>query len=200
MDVDGTSDERWVRHTIPEHKPISSLALSRDDTALLVMFSSTTVPFVGVSQVQSMHLYDMRTYKLVRKMSGLAQTTYVIRACFGGVGENFLVSGSEGKWRDLCDVLTDRATDSLIYLWHRQSGALLAKLSGHTGCVNCVAWSPADPQLFVSGSDDGSIRVWGRERKAVKRRREEMELENGHPEHAELQSNGVTSAQINGHL
>ncbi len=104
MDIDGTSDERWVRHTILEHKPISSLALTRDDTALLVMFSSPTVPFVGVRQVQSMHLYDMRTHNLVRKVTGLAQTTYVIRACFGGVGENFLVSGSEGKWRGVRDV------------------------------------------------------------------------------------------------
>ncbi len=87
--------------------------------------------------------------------------------------------------------------DSLIYLWHRQSGALLTKLSGHTGCVNCVAWSPADPQLFVSGSDDGSIRVWGRERKAVKRRREEMEVENGH-ENSENHSDGDANAQNNG--
>lgn len=96
MDVDGTSDERWVLHTIQENKPITSLALSRDSTALLVMFSSTTVPFVGVSQVQSISLYDTRTHKLIRKVSGLAQTTFVLRACFGGVGENFIVSGSEG--------------------------------------------------------------------------------------------------------
>jgi WD40 repeat protein len=186
MDVDGTSDERWVLHTIQENKPITSLALSRDNTALLVMFSSTTVPFVGVSQVQSISLYDIRTHKLIRKVSGLAQTTFVIRACFGGVGENFIVSGSE---------------DSLIYLWHRQSGAILTKLSGHAGCVNCVAWSPADPQLFVSGSDDGSIRVWGRERKAIKRRREEMEVENGH-ENAQSNSGDDSNGQntvTNGH-
>lgn len=98
MDLEGASDERWILHTIQENKPITSLALSRDNTALLVMFSSTTVPFVGISQVQSASLYDMRTQKLIRKVSGLAQTTYVLRACFGGVGENFIVSGSEGTW------------------------------------------------------------------------------------------------------
>jgi WD40 repeat protein len=47
-----------------------------------------------------------------------------------------------------------------MYLWHRQSGSLLRKYEGHTGSVNCVDWSPTNPNLFVSASDDRTLRVW----------------------------------------
>jgi WD40 repeat protein len=49
-----------------------------------------------------------------------------------------------------------------MYLWHRQSGSLLRKYEGHTGSVNCVDWSPTNPNLFVSASDDRTLRVWSR--------------------------------------
>ena len=71
---------------------------------------------------------------------------YVIQSCFGGHNETFVASGSE---------------DARVYLWHTQTGCLGATLQGHTATVNAVAWSPVDPHVFVSASDDATLRVWG---------------------------------------
>ena len=40
-----------------------------------------------------------------------------------------------------------------------KAGIPVAKLSGHTASVECVAIS-ADGELVISGSDDFEIRVW----------------------------------------
>ena len=44
-------------------------------------------------------------------------------------------------------------------VWDADSGALLATLTGHTGAVYSVGFSP-DGARLVSGSDDGTLRLW----------------------------------------
>lgn len=51
-------------------------------------------------------------------------------------------------------------SDDKVHIWSHKSDRLIAKLSGHTGKVNAVAWNPVYPQLLVSCSDDSTIRVW----------------------------------------
>lgn len=52
-------------------------------------------------------------------------------------------------------------TDASIYIYHRTSGKLLERLSGHgEGTVNAVAWHPKLPSLLASCSDDGTVRIW----------------------------------------
>ncbi|KAJ1490559.1 WD40-repeat-containing domain protein, partial [Baffinella frigidus] len=117
---------------------VTSLSLSKDGQHLLINVSSETHPEV--------HLWELATLAIVQRYRGHRQGRYILRSCFGGVRDCYVVSGSE---------------DSQVYLWHRESGALLATLRGHSGTINTVAWSPRDPTCFVSGSDDNTLRLWG---------------------------------------
>lgn len=63
----------------------------------------------------------------------------IIKTAFGGANEYLILCGSE---------------DSSIYIWNREKGELLAKIEGHSLMANAVHWSPSDPYIFASASDD----------------------------------------------
>ncbi|KAH9642075.1 hypothetical protein HF086_007195 [Spodoptera exigua] len=48
-----------------------------------------------------------------------------------------------------------------VYIWHIAGEEPIAVVSGHTRCVNCVAWNPVHHDVLVSASDDYSLRLWG---------------------------------------
>lgn len=128
--------ENKNEESVQEDNNITSLSLSNDSQFALV----------SVAQ-QEIHLWDLVEKKLVHKYTGQKQGRFVIRSCFGGANQAFIVSGSE---------------DCNVYIWHRAQGRLLEVLSGHTGTVNSVSWNPADPLMFASASDDCTIRLWGK--------------------------------------
>ncbi|KIW29355.1 uncharacterized protein PV07_05174 [Cladophialophora immunda] len=159
QDVAITEDGNWLvaldnqdiirifdMHTYREEPPIkvtgkmTSLTLSRDGRTVLVNFA-----------VGEVHMIDLVTRETVRKFRGQKQGEFVIRSCFGGAAENFVVSGSE---------------DGLIYVWHKENESLIEKLSGHgrgqggKECVTTVDWHPRDAGMFASGGDDRKVRIW----------------------------------------
>ncbi|KAF8844876.1 WD40 repeat-like protein [Paxillus ammoniavirescens] len=94
------------------------------------------------------HLWDLTEGRLARKFTGQHQGHHVIRSCFGGIDGNLVLSGSE---------------DRNVYVWQLDTGVLLEVLPGHgTGSVNSVAWNPRNRGMFVSCSDDFTIRIWER--------------------------------------
>jgi WD repeat-containing protein 26 len=48
------------------------------------------------SMAQEVHLWDIEKFQLVRKFVGQTQEKFMIRSCFGGPDQNFVLSGSEG--------------------------------------------------------------------------------------------------------
>ncbi|KAI0332631.1 WD40 repeat-like protein [Cubamyces sp. BRFM 1775] len=119
---------------------LTSVKVSQDSQYALINRASENGPPAEI------HLLDLSTGRVVRKYSGHSQSKHVIRSCFGGVDENFVLSGSE---------------DGKVYIWHRDSGVLLEELSGHgEGSVNSVAWNPVNERMFASCSDDKTVRIW----------------------------------------
>ncbi|KIV92821.1 hypothetical protein PV10_04087 [Exophiala mesophila] len=159
QDVAITEDGHWLvvldpqniirvfdLHTYREEPPIkttgkmTSISLSRDGSTVLVNFAMGEV-----------HLIDLVSREVIRRFTGQKQGEFVIRSCFGGAAENFVVSGSE---------------DGNIYVWHKENESLIERLSGHgrgqsgKQCVTTVDWNSQDAGMFASGGDDRKVRIW----------------------------------------
>lgn len=114
---------------------LSSVQVSQNSQFALVNHSPNEV-----------QLWDLKQARITRKFIGLQQKEQVIRSCFGGMDDTFVVSGSE---------------DGKVYVWHLDTGALIEVLTGHgEGSVSAVAWNPRNKSMFASCSDDNTIRIW----------------------------------------
>jgi len=114
---------------------LTSIQITQDSQYALINHSPNEI-----------YLWDISKGKIARKYSGQRQGRHIIRSCFGGIDNNFIVSGSE---------------DGNVYVWNRGTGVLLDVLTGHgKGSVNAVAWNPMNEHVFASCSDDHSIRIW----------------------------------------
>ncbi|KAF9418674.1 hypothetical protein BGZ94_009615, partial [Podila epigama] len=124
---------------------ITAISLSKDGRYLL---ANTTAKPTQPPQQREIHLWNLAEGRIERRYVGYKQGLYIIRSCFGGWDDRFVVSGSE---------------DSTIYIWHRDNGNLIQTLVGHLRPVTSVAWNPVHPTMFASASDDTTIRIWGTE-------------------------------------
>lgn len=84
------------------------------------------------------------TVRVLHRSGGFIQSRLVLRGCYVSAQLDVACVGSE---------------DCSLSLLHLPSARCLRRLRGHTGAVNCVAWSRAR-QCVVSASDDHTLRVW----------------------------------------
>lgn len=138
------TESRTSVNRIVESMYITSCSLADDGRSLLVNITSNSHDQKKNVSDSEMHIWDIVSGNLVKKFTGFQQCRFVIRGCFGGYNQMFVLCGSE---------------DKLVHVWERQSGDLLMRLDGHSSTVNSVHWSPTDPQLFASGSDDNAVIV-----------------------------------------
>lgn len=137
--------ETKTERCIEEDQMIVSFTLSKDNKYILVSLVN-----------EELHLWSIQgNIRLVAKYKGHRRSRFIVRACFGGLEQAFIASGSE---------------DSQVYIWRRGSGELIETLEGHSGAVNCISWNPANPHMLASASDDRSIRIWGLKQLHVKQK------------------------------
>ena len=124
---------------LPERFPVTSITSARRSGHLLV----------NVSRVPpAVHLWNLDSRRMEQKYVGHAQGRFIVRSCFGGKEEQFVVCGSE---------------DGKIFVWNKIYGALLASFAAHSSVVNTVVWSPnSSPDMLMSCGDDRTVRVWGK--------------------------------------
>lgn len=130
----------------------TSLAISQDSQRMLVSMNRNRIKLMVID-----------TGEVLQTFEGHKQVDYIIRSTFGGAGENFVVSGSEGML--LTYKCAGRCTncmlfvDSQIFIW-RTNGYPVEILEAHKpGCVNAIAWNPRDPCMFASAGDDHRVRM-----------------------------------------
>ncbi|CAM9381370.1 unnamed protein product [Heterosigma akashiwo] len=66
----------------------------------------------------------------------------------------------EVAWGDQGHKLVSASADKTLCLWDPNAGKLKKKLTGHTGIVNSCVFGKRGGTMVVSGSDDGTVRVW----------------------------------------
>ena len=136
-------------YCLPLRSKPTSVSVSRDSRHMLVNLSE--------GQIQ---LVDIDSTDVSRRFRGQKQGSFVIRSTFGGAGENFVVSGSEGKHPYRNNQQADKS-DSQVFIWHKENGMLVETLEGHlSGCVNAISWNPTNPGMFASAGDDRSVKMY----------------------------------------
>jgi len=68
---------------------------------------------------------------------------------------------SKYVWYVFINKYAYKIADNKVYVWHVKKERPIAVLQGHSRTVNCVSWNPTRPEMLVSVSDDGTIRLWG---------------------------------------
>lgn len=113
--------------------PLTSVDFSSDGAFVLV---SSLGGFVRV--------LNRVSGEIQQEFRGHLQDRYRLNSCFSS-DDCTIFSGSE---------------DGDLFLWGRQSSALLGRIRAHISTVTCVRTHPQDTSTFLSASSSGEIKLW----------------------------------------
>jgi WD40 repeat protein len=99
-------------------------------------------------------LWDIHTHRVVRKINtGIIS----IRAMAFSADNHTLASSSLGL--GYATGPPGQTYDSTVHIWDAGTGKLAQILTGHTGVIASLAFTQ-DGQILISGSDDGTVKLW----------------------------------------
>ena len=110
---------------------ITSLAFSPDGTFL-----------VSGSEDKTIKLWDIQTGGVVRTFCGHTKAV-----CSASISAD-------------CTTIASGSCDKTVCLWSVQTGVCYCIINGHSSVVNSVSFSPKNPQLLISASDDETVQQW----------------------------------------
>ena len=102
---------------------------------------------------EEVRLWNANTGELIKTLTG--HKDVVSSVAFSPDG-NLIVSGD---WYDWDGYLSSGTWSGEILVWDAHTGEHLKTLTGHTGGVSSVAFSP-DGKTLANGRTDGTILLW----------------------------------------
>ncbi|OMJ82457.1 hypothetical protein SteCoe_16866 [Stentor coeruleus] len=120
---------------INEEESITSIQINKAGNQLLTVVSLTP---------PKMHLWSI-TGSLLQTFEGFKQERFILRPTFAGPNDDLVLIGSE---------------DGYVFVWSKVQGSKLGVFKGHGSTVNTVAIHPKSPNLVITTSDDGSVKMW----------------------------------------
>ena len=142
-DLEGDREVRRTWLDVAYQDLVYDVAFSRDG-----LFALSTDP-------EGIQLWDLASGVKLRTLSG--HHGNILGVAFSPDGRQALsCSGTDYYDDQLRQELG--GSDNTVRLWDVASGQELARLSGHSGNVNCVAF--LSDRRAVSGSSDTTVRLW----------------------------------------
>jgi WD40 repeat protein len=141
--ADGTMKIWDVARLTEPQEPLAVLRTRTSRDILNIAFSPEGERLVIGGADHTVKVWVPRTGREVQSLTG--HSGEVCTATFS--------PDPEGRW------IASAGEDSTLKVWDSRTGALLRNFRGHTGLVTWVAFTP-DGRRLVSGSRDGTVRVW----------------------------------------
>ena len=130
--------------TIPDiitGSQVAVLSEHTDDVRSLT-FSLDGVFLVSGCDDRTVKLWDVQTGGVVKTFCG--HTNHVLSVSISPE----------------CATIASGSRDKTICLWHVQAGDCFCVINGFSGWVNFVHFSPTNPQVLISASDDNIVQQW----------------------------------------
>ncbi len=111
--------------------------------ALNLAFSRDGRRLVAGGERNTVKIWDVQT----------GQELHTLEGHSGDVWAAAFSPDPGGRW------VASAGEDSTVKVWDSDTGTFVRNFRGHIGLVTSVAFSP-DGRLLVSGSRDGTVKVW----------------------------------------